>query len=185
MRPFIIVFFTICSQLFSSCTVTADQNNAQLDKLFMRLKETSKSDVATKLEDKIWQAWLHSGRKDIDALMAKGTFLMNHHQLDDALEQFNQVVDKDPGYAEGWNKRATAYYLLGDLAQSMKDIKKTLNLEPRHFGALSGMGLIFSQLGDREAALQAYREVLRINPNAFDAKQQIKVLQSKILEDSI
>jgi tetratricopeptide (TPR) repeat protein len=185
MRLFIIVFLTIFTQLFSSCTVTADQNDAQLDNLFKRLKETSRSEVAIKLEDKIWQAWLHSGRKDIDTLMAKGTFLMKHNQLDDALEQFNRVVDIDPGYAEGWNQRATAYYLLGDLTQSMRDIKKTLNLEPRHFGALSGMALIFSQLGDHEAALQAYREVLRINPNALDARQQVMVLQSKILEESI
>ena len=101
MRPLIIVFLVIYTQLFTSCTVTADQNEVQLDNLFNRLKETSKTEVANKLEDKIWQVWLHSGREDIDALMIKGTFLMNNYKLDDALEKFNQVIAKDPNYAEG------------------------------------------------------------------------------------
>ncbi len=117
--------------------------------------------------------------------MLQGIQAMAVRNLSFALESFDRVTKLAPDFAEGWNKRATVYYLMDDLEESVQDIQRTLTLEPRHFGALSGMGLIFMQLGDDEGALRAYEEVIKIHPNAPGAQHHIRALRSKLYGDAI
>ncbi|MFQ5902310.1 MAG: tetratricopeptide repeat protein [Candidatus Binatia bacterium] len=90
---------------------------------------------------------------------------MSRRNYEEALVSFNKVVEADPDFAEGWNKRATVYYLMGEFVASVRDIERTLTLEPRHFGALSGLGLIYLALGEDRLALEAFEAALKVNPH--------------------
>lgn len=165
--------------------VQADQNDPRLDLLFEQLKASPDPAAARSIESRIWAIWQHSDDRDVAALMLRGIAAMNRGEYDAALEVFGHVVEQAPQFAEGWNKRATVHYLRGEYAASMRDVQRTLALEPRHFGALSGMGLIFMATGDDEGALQAFEEVLRIAPQAEDTRQQIRRLRRKLRDELI
>ncbi len=104
---------------------------------------------------------------------------MNRRNFGEALARFNEVIEKDPEFAEGWNRRATLYFLMGDYEASIADIQSTLALEPRHFGALSGLGLVNIQLERFGAAIEAFEEALKVNPHMPGAKQNIKLLRRR------
>ena len=96
-----------------------------------------------------------------------------------AIDYFNKVIVAKPNFAEAWNKRATAYFMMGNFTLSMQDIRKTLQLEPRHFGAMDGMGLIFIHLNQPEKAIKIYDQMLEIFPNSVDTKiKKEKILSS-------
>ena len=135
---------------------------------------------AVELEAKIWGAWMTSGSDDIDKLVQQAVTLMQQGQLDDSLAVLDTVVAKAPGYAEGWNKRATVLYMMHQLDRSVADIGKVLALEPRHFGALSGLGLISMAKGDKAAALLAYKKVLEIDPQNPVARASVEVLGKEL-----
>lgn len=160
--------------------VLADQNAENLDPLFRELANAEYPETAQQLEREIWRAWLDSGDEAVDEELRAGIRAMQSGRIDTAIERFSKVVEMAPEFAEGWNKRATAYYLNDELAKSMLDIQKTLSLEPRHFGAISGMGLIFLQRGDERAALDAFEEVLKIHPMAPGAGKHAKRLREKL-----
>ena len=113
-------------------------------------------------------------------MMASGIESMGAGNFQDSIETFGRIVEQAPKFAEGWNKRATAYYLDGQLDASVRDIQRTLALEPRHFGAISGMGLIFLRKGDDHGALEAFEEVLRIHPHAQGARLRVEQLRQKL-----
>ncbi len=115
-------------------------------------------------------------------LMGQGIRLMRQGEHDDALAKFDAIVELAPDFAEGWNKRATVYYMIGDYDASVIDIVKTLELEPRHFGALSGLGLIYDAIDKPAGALKAYRRALAVHPNLGHARRRIEELK-KILKD--
>jgi tetratricopeptide (TPR) repeat protein len=117
--------------------------------------------------------------------MARGIQAMARRRMASARLLFDQVVEMAPGYAEGWNKRATVYYLEDNLPASMLDIERTLTLEPRHFGALSGMGLIFSEVEDVEGALEAFEAVLEIHPHSPTARASAEELRRKIRDEAL
>ncbi len=165
--------------------VLADQDDPRLDGLFDELREAGDESTANEIEREIWLIWLDSGRDDVDDLMVRGIGAMQRRAMGQALTFFNQVVEMAPGYAEGWNKRATVHYLRDDLAESVHDIRRTLALEPRHFGALSGMGLILAERKDNEGALRAFEEVLRINPNSPSARSSAQELRAKIRDEAL
>ena len=102
---------------------------------------------------------------------------MNDGQLETALNFFDEVIRLAPGFAEGWNKRATVFYLMKNLDRSVNDIAQTLRLEPRHFGALSGLGLINQALGHTKAAIRAYERALKINPHLFRIKERVRFMK--------
>lgn len=164
---------------------SADQNDSRLNELFVRLVQSPDPQTATTIEADIWNTWLANDRTDINELMQRGTEAMNKRQLDDALAIFNQMVELAPDFAEGWNKRATVYYLRDELNESVKDVQRTLALEPRHFGAHSGMGLIFMQVGDDGAAIKAFEEVLKLNPQSISAKFHIEQLRKRLRDELI
>lgn len=171
--------------LVLSVAAGAAQDDQRLDGLFNILLTTEDPQQARRVEGQIWQIWIESGREEIDALMGKGVDAMNKRQFDTALSAFDEIVRRAPGFAEGWNKRATVYFLRDELSESVEDIKRTLALEPRHFGAISGMGLIFLERGDETAALGAFESVLEINPHSPGARLRVEYLRAKLRGNAI
>lgn len=158
---------------------------ARLDALFSQLQAAADSASAYALEHEIWIAWMDSGDPTIDRLAREASAAMAAGQLPVALALLDAVTRRAPGYAEGWNKRATVLYMLGELEKSLADIDKVLALEPRHFGAISGIGLIRIARGDPGGAIEAYRRVLRIYPLNAGARENIELLTRLIEGDPI
>ena len=184
MRVLVFILAVVAS-LVVMAPSAARQGDARLDALFAALSETASEQEAQQLELSIWQIWMDAGREDVNNLMARGVAAMQLRQYASALENFSEIVELDPEYAEGWNKRATVYWLMDDLSASMDDIRRTLALEPRHFGAISGMGLIFMQRGDDHGALQAFEAVLKISPASKTAQMRVDQLKSKIQGEAV
>jgi tetratricopeptide (TPR) repeat protein len=155
----------------------ADQNDRRLDGLFERLHATPDAADARAIEQQIWQIWLESDDASVDRLMSQGVRAMRELQLDSALQAFDRLVEQAPEFAEAWNKRATVHYLMGHWRASVLDIQRTLALEPRHFGALFGLGLIYDALENPEAALRSYQATLDLNPHSESTRQRIEELR--------
>jgi tetratricopeptide (TPR) repeat protein len=170
---------------FAATAASADQKDPRLDKLFLQLKSANSVEESQPVEAKIWEIWMQSGDQNVDALMAIGVSALNDEDYAQAYRAFGRVVELAPNYAEGWNKRATALYLLGRFDDSMKDIAKTLALEPRHFGALSGLGLCNIQLDKEKEALDAFEKALAINPNMPGIKNDADELKKSLAAKSI
>ena len=119
---------------------------------------------AAEVDQRIWLLWLHSDVKAVNRLMAQGVIAMQRGALDRALDRFDEITRRAPDFAEGWNKRATVLYMMGRHRESVADVQQVLNLEPRHYGALSGLGLILVALGREEDALKWLRRALELNP---------------------
>jgi tetratricopeptide (TPR) repeat protein len=160
--------------------IRADQQDTRLDGLFARLKTTSSLVEAAGLEQRIWSIWTESEDVSVDQLMRQGTVAMSQGQLGRALERFDRIVDLAPEFAEGWNKRATVLYLMGDYQASVLDIQRTLELEPRHFGALSGLGLIYDAIEEPAAALRSFEAALEIHPHLVGTRQRIEELRRQL-----
>lgn len=145
--------------------VAADQNDPRLGTLFEKLKSAPDFEAARELEFYIWHIWSKAGTAGGGVLFRQGVQYMNDGEHEKALVNFNALVEIEPDFAEGWNKRATLRYLMGDYDGSVADIQRTLALEEHHFGALSGLGMIYDALDQKEAALKAFRAALEIHPN--------------------
>lgn len=166
--------------LGGSAVAAADQRDPRLDGLFRALKLAGTASTAAVIERQIWDVWLEPpAGSDARFVMRDGIEAMAHGRLPDALEAFDTVTRLEPEFAEGWNKRATVFYMMGDLRRSAADIQRTLALEPRHFGALSGLGLVNLALGDRTAALEAFDAALRIHPH-LPSKERIEALRKEL-----
>ena len=175
---FMQLFACVAVLGLSSPGARADQSAVELDALFKALGNATSNYETNQIQNEIWQQWLIAPDENANLLMSQLHAAMSSGQHQFALEICNQLVDSNPEYAEAWNKRATVHYLMGSHALSIADIKQTLLLEPRHFGALSGLGLIFTASGQYEAALDAFNEVLKISPSSANAKGSIKHVQS-------
>ena len=158
----------------------ADQTDSRLPPLFEILRTATSADHIGHAERAIWIIWLESGREDVDRLMEAGIQEMSGGRLRASIETFGEIIDLAPEFAEGWNKRATAYYLAGELDASIRDVERTLALEPRHFGALSGLGLIYLAKGDELGALRAFEATLVVHPRAPAARFHVQRLRSKL-----
>ncbi|QYK43148.1 MAG: hypothetical protein KF887_08650 [Paracoccaceae bacterium] len=152
--------------------------DASTDDLFARLKEADER-AARRVEREIWNAWSKSGSASADLLLQRGRDAMREGKLDAAIEHLTALVDHAPGFAEGWNARATAYFQAGQYGPSVSDIAEVLRLEPRHFGALAGFGAIL-EATDREAeALEVYRAALAIHPHLAGVRDAVSRLEAK------
>lgn len=152
---------------------------SDLDGLFDRLKTASAQEAAD-IESEIWLIWSKSGSAAMDLLLERGRAAMAAGDTTLAVEHLTALVDHAPDFAEGWNARATAYFQAGELGPSLADIGKTLTLNPRHFGALSGLGAIFETLEAPEKAIEAYRAAQEINPHALGLRAAIERLDGQI-----
>jgi tetratricopeptide (TPR) repeat protein len=155
----------------------AAQDDNRLPGLFDALKHAASPSTAKVFEDRIWDIWLFNGNARIDHRMREGIMAMSASDYPTALRAFDYIIREAPEFAEGWNKRATVYYLMTDFKQSIGDIKQTLALEPRHFGAVSGLGLIYLENGDGALALEAFQRVLRIHPFMTGTRNQVEILR--------
>ena len=164
-----------------AASARADQTDPRLPELFEQLRATGEPVVAREAELQIWRIWMSSGREDVDEIMMEGLESMRSGRFDQAIGHFDEIVDLAPDFAEGWNKRATAYYLNDELRESVHDIRRTLELEPRHFGAISGMGLIFLKRGDPVGALDAFEAVLEIHPHSRGTRFRVEMLRQELL----
>ena len=158
----------------------ADQNDPRLDELFQKLHDAESVDESVPIQTAIWGLWTQSGSDTVDLLMERGVGAMQQREFDMALTMFNSIVEIKPDFAEGWNKRATLFYLMGRHEDSLKDIDRVVKLEPRHFGALSGAGLVNMALKRPEDALKAFRRALDANPHMPSAQTRAKMLEQFI-----
>jgi tetratricopeptide (TPR) repeat protein len=139
--------------------------------------------VRTAAEAALWQIWGRSGDPAIDLLYAKGLAQMQASALDDALATFSEIVRRKPAFAEGWNKRATIYFLLGENEKSLRDCDEVFKRNPNHFGALAGAGQIHLLRGDLRQALDLFRRALQVNPNLSGPAQMVPLIEQKLQDD--
>ncbi len=170
---------------FGTGPAAADQNDPRLDALFAEIKAAPSYAAAQPAEAAVWRIWSESDDPAARILMADGIAAMARRDYQSALGKFDQIVKIAPDFAEGWNKRATVHYLLGLYAASLSDIDKTLALEPRHFGALSGRGLVFIELDEEELALQSFDAALAIHPTLPGASNNAKILRKRLKDRAI
>ena len=177
MRVIFKILIVSISLLFASKIALADQNDPRLNNLFKKLNETENQDEIRDLISDIWNIWYEVDDPKVIEYFEKGIQAMNLRNYPLAIRFFNNLIEEDPNFAEGWNKRATVHFMMGNFDQSMQDIIKTLELEPRHFGALDGMGLIFIHQGQFKQALDVYDKMLEIFPfsvKTMDKKERIQ-----------
>lgn len=176
----------LLSAVLLAVPALAQDRAARLDALFDQLKTVAPEDEPA-LQIQIWQIWLaYDGTDpDVPGLLQRGNTAMADQDYAVAEAAFSAVIQRDPAYAEAWNRRATARYLRGDIRGSVADIDQVLAREPRHFGALSGLGLCRIKLGDIPGAIEAYQRVLAIDPQMATARGQIEQLKKLQAGDPI
>lgn len=151
-----------------------------LDFLFGALKAAPDEASAKHVEGQIWALWTQTRSDTTALLMLRAKTAMDAKNMDVALKLLDAVVKLKPDYVEGWNRRATVYYLQNNYTRSMADIEQVLTREPRHFGALAGLGMIMQDLGDEKRALDAFRKALAINPHLEKVPELVKTLTEKV-----
>ena len=155
---------------------SAVRSNEELDKLFEQLRKQIKKPQAQATANKIWREWFQSGSASINMLMRFANRATDEKNYPAAIDLLDQITTLAPEYAEGWNRRATVHFHMGDFSRSLADIETTLRLEPRHFGSLSGLAAILQRLNREEDALTAWYKVLEIYPaNDLAQKAVIKL----------
>jgi tetratricopeptide (TPR) repeat protein len=159
--------------------IGADRSRG-LDFLFGALKAAPDEASAKHVEARIWALWLQTPSDTAALLMMRAKAAMDAQQIDVAKKLLDALVKLRPDYIEAWNRRATLYYLQNDYAHSLQDIQQVLVREPRHFGALAGLGMIMQELGDEKRALDAFRKALAINPHLEKVPELVKSLSEKV-----
>ena len=175
----LICVLSVWFMMFANEASFSDQTDIRLKRLFKDLKAASLDVDALLVEREIWKIWTIHKNRHITSLMSQGLKALDNNNLGKGLGFFNNIIDMDPNFAEAWNKRATIYFLMGNFDKSMQDIHRTLILEPRHFGAISGLGLVFNALGQPENALSAFRRVREIYPLSRSATDFIERLSKR------
>ena len=177
---FLIILFI--SSFFSSAQSSQEK---VLNNLFNQLKKVNNSKSAVLLEAKIWSIWNeHPTNNKLTERLEFGTELMQYGDYNYALRVFDNIIVTDPKWSEAWNKRATLYFLMSQFTNSLDDIDKVLNIEPRHFGALSGQARIFIKLQKYEKAIKSIERALEFYPS-FKSRELIPEIERLIKEDSI
>ena len=165
--------------LFVAGLAPAWADEKRLDDLFQQL-QTSTDEEAGPITQSIWMEWSKSGSPAMDLLLRRGAAAMAVGDAKGAIDHLTALIDHAPDFSEGYNERATAYFEIGQYGLSIADIAKTLSLNPRHFGALAGLGMIFEQLNEPDKAMEVYREALKLNPHMKDVRESVKRLDAKL-----
>lgn len=161
----------------------AEEN--RLDKLFSELKRTRNEKAAERIANRIAEAWGRSGSASIDLMMQWAQKAMQERKFAVALDFLDQVIVLQPDFAEGWNRRATVHFMMDNYAKSMRDIERTLQLEPRHFGALTGMATIMKNIGRKQLALDAFQRALEVYPMMRSAQNEASTLEEELAGEGI
>jgi len=171
--------------LFSLTSSFANDRDVRLNQLFNELK-VNKAKVAAIVEQEIWSLWsTHPTDEKLTARLEEGSMFVRNQQPNRARDIFTEVIKLDENWAEAWNKRATVLYMLGEYQKSQEDIDKVLELEPRHFGALAGQGMVNIKLKNYEKAIRSYEEAREIYPSMKTPDAMIKQMKEIIKQQSI
>ena len=166
--------------LGAAAPAPADQNDPALDGLFRDLKAAQGPQRVGEIEARIWQLWFSTGSEEMDRMLRAGDIALSTGRYNRSYALLNGVIERRPDLSEGWNRRATLRYLVGDYEGSIADIGETLAREPRHFGALSGLGLCHLALGNEEEALTAFERALIHNPHMRGVKRRVDRLRDRL-----
>jgi tetratricopeptide (TPR) repeat protein len=151
-----------------------------LDRLFEALKIAPDDESAKYIENRIWAIWMASGSDTANLLMGRVKTAIDGKDVDLAIKLLNAVIEIKPDFLEAWNRRATLYYMKKDFSRAIEDIREVLAREPRHFGALAGLGIILQEFGDDKRALDAFRRALAVHPHLERIPDLVKKLSDKI-----
>ena len=180
-KIFTIIFIII----LSTTKLYSDERDVQLNRLFNELKIDNAA-LVYGTEQKIWEIWsTHPTDEKLTQELLKGSNLMQGDTISESIKIFSKLIESDPNWAEAWNKRATALYLIGDYEGSQKDIDKVLELEDRHFGALAGQGLVNIKLENYEKAIESYKRAQEIYPAMQSPKIMIEQIEQLIKQQLI
>jgi len=168
--------------ILDSPTVTTTKADL-LDKLFADLQKEKSDFMAKSIEASIWDLWMQSGDPQVDKLMTYTLGAMSARSFDLAVDYLDTIVKLKPDYAEGWNKRATVWWLMQEYGKSIADIERTLALEPRHFGALSGLGMIMQSMGQKQKAVAAFKRALDVDPHLDGVRDAVDTLEKELGKD--
>ena len=181
MRILTLLFFIFCTPINSE---NFEQKN-KLNKLFDQLEKVDNSKTATLIEKEIWSLWHeHPNNVKLTEKLEFGRELMQFGSYDYALKVFDNIIKTDPDWSEGWNKRATVFFLMNQYTKSLNDIEKVLNIESRHFGALSGQARIYIKLQEYEMAIKSLEKALNFYPS-FKSGDLIPEIERLIKQESI
>jgi tetratricopeptide (TPR) repeat protein len=151
-----------------------------LDRLFDALKVAPDDESAKYVENRIWAMWIATDSDTTTLLMSRVKTAVDAKDIDLGIKLLGAIIDIKPDYLEAWNRRATLYYMKKDFDRSLADIHEVLKREPRHFGALSGLGMILQEVGDDKDALEAYRRALAVHPHLEHIPDLVKQLTEKV-----
>jgi len=178
----LIIFFLL---IFIYFTPTQSSQTIILNQLLNELSKTNNAEAADLLEKRIWAVWnKHPKNIKLTEKLEFGTELMYEGSYDYALKVFDNIIKTDSKWSEAWNKRATLLYFMKEFQKSLDDIKIVLNIEPRHFGALSGQAQIYIQLREYEKAIDSLKKARKIYP-VIRGNKLILVLEKLINKQSI
>lgn len=164
---------------------TADQTDTRLDGLFVTLQSSDNESELAETEGAIWEIWFSSGDEEIDQLMEEASNAVGSGELEIAEALYTRVIRQAPRFSEGWNRRATVRYYQRDYEGSLDDIEQTLVLEPRHFGAIWGLGMILGLQKNFSGAIAAFERLLEIKPNSRDAQPRIDLLRQELSKNAV
>lgn len=188
IRNHLPAYAVASSLLIGLCAPVLAQSSAEdgerLEALFAELAEPGREDWS-RVESEITRIWSRSGSAAMDMLLRRGGEAMEAKEYDVAIEHLTALTDHAPDFAEGWNARATAFYLTGEYALSIADIERVLALEPRHFGAISGLAFMLEDMGETALALKALRMVQEINPNRPTVNEAVSRLERATGADTL
>ncbi len=169
----------------STSTLSANDRDVELDKLFLELKKDIPS-LSSRIAQQIWMLWsTHPTDQKLTSLLDEGSRLVQDQQYNRAIDVFTEAIKLDPTWAEAWNKRATVFYMVGEFQKSQDDIDKVLELEERHFGALAGQGMVNIQLKNYDKAKRSYQKAQEIYPALKSSKVMIEQIEELIKRQSI
>lgn len=186
LAAMLLAIFVLAIIVLPAPSLLADQTDARLPALFTKLRTTSEAEKAKIVAAEIWQIWSeHSDNDRLSERLKIGIAQMEAGRLRQAEQIFTTIIDADPAFAEAWNKRATVYFLMGAYDRSKRDIAQTILREPRHFGALSGLGLVETHLGNYEAALNAYEQAIALHPYLENYEEITTALKKLVAGEAI
>ncbi|MFT5503163.1 MAG: tetratricopeptide (TPR) repeat protein [Gammaproteobacteria bacterium] len=180
---YLFIHLILIFWMFSSAH--ADQRDQRLDELFDQLASPDDAVKRQEAENGIWKIWFESGSTEVDELMATALEAADRGKLKAAEQLYNSVIDLAPDFAEAWNRRATIRYYQSDFEGSLEDIRQTLILEPRHYGAVWGLGMILGLRHEFEKSIAAFEQLLRIKPYASGIQDRIELLKLEMSKNSV
>lgn len=183
--PALVAALVSLSPAFAAEDGAPTDEASRLDRLFADLKRERNEKAAERIASQIWAEWRKSGSASVDLMLQWSNEAAEKKKFDVALDFLDQVITLQPGFAEGWNRRATVHFMMDNYSKSMADIEHTLRLEPRHFGALSGLAAILKETGRKELALDAYERTLDIYPMMRDAQSEVATLSEELAGEGI